>query len=202
MGRFVVLEGIDGAGTTTQASRLADRLRARGDTVIATAEPTDGPVGRLLRQVLRGEGGAADPAALPWLFAADRADHIARLVAPALSRGHWVVADRYLPSSLAYQSLDRGMDGVAALNDTFPLPDLTLLLRVSADAALARITSRGAPAERFERRDTLARVAAAYESAMAWVVARGGRVVTLDGEASADAVEAAVWAEIEALDAR
>lgn len=200
MGRFIVLEGVDGAGTTTQAGRLTDRLRASGASVVQTAEPTDGPVGSLVRRVLRNEHGAADPQALPWLFAADRADHIARLVCPALASGTWVVADRYLPSSLAYQSLDRSMEEIAVLNQQFPLPDLTLLLRVPAEVAMERITSRGAGRDRFESRETLERVARAYDAAMAWVAARGGRVVTLDGTQSPEAVEAEVWGQVCALE--
>ena len=75
-GRFFVLEGLDGAGTTTQAARLAAHLREHGREVIETHEPTDGPVGRLIRQALRGEEGAVDRQTLPWMFAADRADHL------------------------------------------------------------------------------------------------------------------------------
>jgi len=202
MGRFVVLEGIDGAGTTTQAARLTQALRERGDDVVQTAEPTDGPVGRLVRNVLRHEQGAADPKALPWLFAADRADHVARLVRPALAEGRWVVGDRYLPSSLAYQSLDRPMDDVIALNVTFPLPDLTVFLAVPAEVAMARITARGGAPERFEKQRTLQRVARSYEQAMDWVQARGGHVVRLDGTQDPDAVFAQVWGAVEALQAR
>ncbi len=181
MGRFVVIEGIDGAGTTTQAARVTEALRARGDGVVQTAEPTDGPIGRLLRRVLRQEQGAPDPASLPWLFAADRADHLANRVVPALAEGGWVVSDRYVPSSLAYQSLERPMEDVAVLNAAFPLPDVTVMLDVPVDVALARVLARGGVPDRFERRDTLERVASAYDQALAWVQARGGVVVRLDG---------------------
>src|SRR4051794_39709628 len=108
-GRFIVIEGLDGAGTTTQTERLATRLREEGHRVLTTREPSDGPVGMLLRQALTGRltlPGAHAPLAdetLALLFAADRTDHLASRVEPALGRGEVVLCDRYVLSSLAYQ---------------------------------------------------------------------------------------------------
>ncbi|MCB9665125.1 MAG: dTMP kinase [Alphaproteobacteria bacterium] len=193
MGSFVVLEGLDGAGTTTQAARLTERLEAAGHVVLRTAEPTGGPIGRLLRTTLQGGDGAADRASLPWLFAADRADHLARTVEPALAAGRWVVSDRYVPSSLAYQSLDRPLDLVDGLNRWFRLPDLTVFVHAPVEVCLARIAARGEAVELFEERETLTRIAAAYEVVLPLLEARGARVARVDGTRSVDEVAARIW---------
>lgn len=146
-GRFIVLEGIDGAGTTTQAALLADALRARlGVEVELTREPTDGPLGRVLREALSGRA-PLDPVALALAFAADRADHVHNPrtgIAAALAAGRWVVSDRYLLSSLAY---NRGgvvtRDWLTAINRHALAPDLTLFLAVDPALALERIAARG-----------------------------------------------------------
>ncbi len=115
MGRFIVLEGLDGAGTTTQAALLAEWLGARGE-VVQTREPTAGPIGRLIRSSLRAEPDSPAETSLPWLFAADRAEHLTRVIEPALARGAWVISDRYYHSSLAYQSLVQPLERLLALN--------------------------------------------------------------------------------------
>src|SRR6476619_2131029 len=112
-GRFVVLEGGDGSGKSTQAARLAEWLRTQGVTVIETFEPGAGAVGAVLRHV----PAPVTPVAEALLIAADRAQHVATEIEPALARGDWVVCDRYVPSSLVYQGGVRGigLDVVAAL---------------------------------------------------------------------------------------
>ncbi len=201
MGRFIVIEGLDGAGTTTQAERLCASLTARGVEVVRTAEPTTGPIGRMIRAVLRGEPDAPSKASLPWLFAADRADHLARLVEPGVARGAWVVSDRYLPSSLAYQSLDHPLEQIVALNATFRAPDLLIMVDIDVDTALDRITARGAAREIFEERAALAAIAARYAEVMPTLVARGWRVVHIDGALAIDDVAAQIGAAVDALDA-
>src|SRR6202044_560237 len=119
-GRFVVLEGIDGAGTTTQAARLTDRLRSLRVPVRATREPSDGPVGTLVRQVLTGrlvspDGKAPGWATMALLFAADRMDHVEAEIEPFVADGGVIVSDRYDASSLAYQSVMSGHDKNAAV---------------------------------------------------------------------------------------
>ncbi len=192
MGRFVVIEGIDGAGTTTQTQRLVARLRAAGESVLATNEPTDLPIGVQIRRVLRKEEGAPHPNTLPWLFAADRADHQVRRIQPALAAGSWVVSDRYLPSSLAYQSLQRPLEEVEALNASFPAPDVLVFVHVPVEVALERVAARGAARELFEERAWLEQVAERYDVVMDRLVARGWNVVRVDGTASMDAVAAAI----------
>src|SRR5215472_4321878 len=112
-GRFVVIEGIDGAGTTTQVGRLVDRLRKSEIDARGTREPSDGPVGTLIRQVLAGRvvvpgGRAPGWATMALLFAADRVDHVEAEIEPALAKGSVIVSDRYDASSLAYQSVTSG----------------------------------------------------------------------------------------------
>ncbi|HYY53573.1 MAG TPA: dTMP kinase, partial [Myxococcales bacterium] len=108
-GRFIALEGLDGSGTTTQAERIASVLRAQGRRVLLTREPSDGPIGTLIRLALTGRlglpqrSGPLTEEALALLFAADRVDHLAAVIEPALERGELVVCDRYVLSSLAYQ---------------------------------------------------------------------------------------------------
>src|SRR5438105_216358 len=102
-GKLIVLEGIDGAGTTTQAARLGLHLAAHQLPVHVTREPSDGPLGLEIRKILRGSHAPFDPSALALLFAADRMDHVARVVEPALARGVNVVSDRYQLSSYVYQ---------------------------------------------------------------------------------------------------
>lgn len=199
IGRFVVLEGLDGAGTTTQCERLGARLAATGRAHLLTREPTGGPLGRQIRSTLRAEAGAPDRAALPWLFAADRADHLAREIEPALAAGRVVVSDRYVPSSLAYQSVERPLDEIWALNASFRVPDLTLFLEIPSDVGLDRVTARGGVREIFEERERLAAVAERYRIVLDRLRARGDRVVVVDGTAPADAVEREVIAAVEAL---
>src|SRR5262245_50796325 len=134
---LIVLEGIDGAGTTTQAARVAETLRAAGRDVHLTREPSDGPVGKLLREMLAGghapAGQRIDPTTMALLFAADRADHLQREVLPALARGAIVVSDRWYHSSLAYQGEGEERAWIRTLNARARRPDLTVILDVPAE---------------------------------------------------------------------
>lgn len=171
-GRFIVLEGIDGSGTTTQASALARALVEAGNAVVCTHEPSAGPFGRKLRELLA--NGAEDPSrrwdSLALLFAADRLDHVAREIAPALAQNATVICDRYDLSSLAYQSAtsedpSAAIPWLRAINARAPRPDLTLVLDVEAEVAETRRARRGAPSEIFERRDLQRRLADVYRAA-------------------------------------
>jgi len=201
----VVLEGIDGAGTTTQARLLGDRLRAEGRTVHVTAEPSGGPVGALVRQVLTrriaGKDGAGfDPAALALLFAADRLDHHAVEIAPKLEDGVDVISDRFTLSSLAYQGLAVGdLPWVEALNARAPPADLVVFLRVRPDVALRRRRAASLDREIFEVSAFQRRVAESYERAIERLRSRGDRMVEVDGEAGVPAVARAVWAAVRRL---
>ncbi len=176
-GRFIVLEGIDGSGTTTQVKLLAEALTSQGYDVLQTCEPTDGPVGRLLRSVLAGEllEEAGQPLALDWtalslLFAADRMDHVRRTIEPALVEGRIVISDRYDLSSLVYQSEtsphpQEALAWLKSLNAQALRPDLTLVLELGAGVAEARRKARGGREELFERSELQQRLAARYRQA-------------------------------------
>jgi len=197
-GRFLVLEGLDGAGTTTQAAILARRLSAMGRRVHLTAEPSRGPVGGLVRRALKGAvagmgGRPLGQRTLALLFAADRLDHVAGEVAPRLAAGVDVVSDRYALSSLAYQSAATGDLGwVEALNREAPAPDLTIFLEVRPAVALRRRYAASAEREIYELPAFQRRVATAYRRALRRLRARGERVAVVDGEADVAAVAAAV----------
>lgn len=193
-GRFIVLEGLDGAGTTTLLGKLALALRSQGKRVVATREPSDGPVGTLVRHALTHrlrlpDGDRLSPETLALLFAADRVDHLAAEIEPALARGAWVLCDRYVLSSLAYQSAEVPMPWVAELNRRARLPDLTLFVQVPPRVAGSRRAARGGRPELYESDARQRRVERLYRQALARY-AKGQRVVYLDGTLAPDAVAA------------
>jgi len=154
-GLFVVFEGIDGSGTTTQVEQLTERLKAEGVSAHMTNEPSEGVIGRLTRQALRGEAigreGRQLPAeAIALLFAADRADHWHNEIEPRLKRGEHVICDRYLYSSVAYQSLENPEAWVRSLNSRYPRPDLLIYLKIDPELAAQRRAQRGLEADRYE----------------------------------------------------
>ena len=149
-GRFISLEGGEGAGKSTQLRALAEALRARGLEVVETREPGGSPGAEAIRKLLL-EGGDDrwTPEAEALLFAAARADHVARTIRPAVERGAWVLSDRFLDSSLAYQgdAAGVGIETVRALHDIGSLgflPDRTLLLELPAESVSARLAVRDA----------------------------------------------------------
>jgi dTMP kinase len=206
-GRLVVLEGLDGAGTTTQAARLAERLRRAGRRVHLTAEPSAGPVGALIRQILKGRigGGRGGKQAfsgwgLALLFAADRQDHFHTEIAPKLADGVDVVCDRFTMSSLAYQGVQLGdMDWVEAVNREAANPDLVVFLRVRPEVALRRRHAASVEREIFEVGEFQRKVARRYEDAIRRLRRAGDRIVELDGEAPVEAVAEAVWDAVQGL---
>jgi dTMP kinase len=198
---FVVLEGIDGSGTTTQLPRLVAHLQGRGRRAVATREPSAGPVGQLLRQILTGQhrnpgGDPVDGRAMALLFAADRRDHLKREIEPALAAGTDVVSDRYLLSSLAYQAEEAERDWVAGLARDVRRPDLTLLLEVPVAVAGARRRAAGRDVERYDADAVQERVAANYHRL---ATADPASVVALDGARSVDDVAGAVARAVDAV---
>lgn len=200
-GKLIVLEGTDGSGTTTQGDDLAEHLRRQGLEVVRTAQPSPLPTGQLIRQILRGELQGIDAAVVALLFAADRVDLGQRMLEPALQRGAWVVCDRHLASSLAFQVVDgaRAADQppldpawISAINRCAIAADLTLWLDLPVEVALQRIESRGKPLERFEVSETLRQVRARYAQVFAAPPAQLGQVAVIDGSATRDAVGRAI----------
>jgi dTMP kinase len=191
-GTFIVVEGVDGAGTTTHSRLLAKSLKSATREVILTCEPTNGPVGGLIRQILQRRLFVADatgPRGFAWstlalLFAADRLDHLQSVVVPALADGSVVVSDRYYLSSLAYQSATAPADPdvlpwIRSLNARAIHPDLTVVLDVPAEVAAERRRSRGGVEEVFENRPLQDRLVSMY--AHAETLVPGDRLVHVSG---------------------
>lgn len=179
---FVALEGLDGAGTTTQRALLASALAAAGRPGHSTWEPTDGRLGGEIRRVLRLEIGV-HPLTLALLFAADRNEHLHDPkdgILAHLERGDLVVTDRYLFSSLAYQSEQCGFDRVLSLNSGFPLPRHVVFLDTPVEVSQARLRARDAQ-ELFDAEEVQRRVRAHYERALSLFPDSGMLVHRLDG---------------------
>jgi dTMP kinase len=194
-GRFIVVEGGEGAGKSTQVERVTASLRARGHEVVVTYEPGDTKTGAELRTALLHADAALDPRAELLLMLADRAQHVAEVIRPALARGAIVVCDRYAPSTLAYQGIARGLgvDAVERLS-RWAAGELEADVVIVLDLPDAIAERRVAPhRDRFERAgaEFHARVRAAYRELAA---ARGWLLVGADG--SPDEVAARVLAAV------
>ena len=163
---FIVLEGIDGSGTTTQAANLAQELARRGLDVLQTAEPSTGSIGKEARERLSANRAQSFLAAetLALLFAADRLAHIGEVIQPALQAGKIVICDRYLLSSWAYQSLHCDLDWVKTLNAHAPWPDLTFFLDLDPEVAAQRVALRCGAREIFDALPLQMQLAASYRS--------------------------------------
>lgn len=168
-GRFIVIEGLDGAGTTTQTRLLAAALTARGRRVVTTGEPTRGPLGAVIRQVIE-KRFTLDPRALALAFAADRLDHYHNPVngiGPAIEAGCDVISDRYALSSLAYQGLTCDRQWLLTINGHAPAPDFMFFLHVPPAEAWRRVNARSAAEdELFHVPESLQRIAAMYDEAL------------------------------------
>lgn len=207
---FVVIEGIDGAGTTTQTRRLVEALRQKNIAAIETREPTDGPIGMLLRQMLKGRIVAASGSGAPgWqelslLFAADRIEHASAEIEPTRNAGTWVISDRYDYSSVAYQSASAGDTAVIPwlreINRHVPRPDLTLVVDVSPEVARARRLARSANKEIFDDDPFQAKLAAFYRDIDGYFP--NDHIVHINGDGSADQVFDALFAAVLALPVR
>lgn len=205
-GRFIALEGGEGAGKSTQARLLADALRASGRHVVVTREPGGTAGAEAIRALLLGtEGDGWLPRAEALLFAAARSDHVERLIRPALDAGQWVVCDRFLDSSRAYQGGGAGLSDADLLDlhrigSAGLLPDLTLLVTVSADVAAQRVARRdGDTADRIGGRPAQfhARVAAAFEQ---FAATEPDRFTRIDGNGTPEDTHRMIMAAVGKLD--
>lgn len=204
-GRFIALEGGEGAGKSTQARLLAETLAARGIACRITREPGGTPGAEAIRALLLGtEGDGWHPRAEALLFAAARSDHVERLIRPALEAGEWVICDRFVDSSRAYQGGAGGLSdaevlALHAIGSEGLLPDLTLLFEVSPNIARERLEARdGDTADRIGGRD------AAYHAAVAAAFVRFAetepdRFARIDADAPADMVAKRVLAALQPL---
>lgn len=159
--KFIVLEGIDGAGTSTQIKRL---VQTNPDKYIATAEHTSGPTGKFLRQMLAGDF-KVDERTNAYLFAADRCEHIFGKggVKELCESGKTVVSDRYFFSSLAYQSVSCGLELPQLLNSPFPLPEYLFFFDINPEISLARVNARNESKEIYENLEAQKKISALYE---------------------------------------
>ncbi len=197
-GRFITLEGGEGAGKSTQARLLADALVAFGLPVLRTREPGGAPGAEMLRGLLLGGTVEWSTPAETLLHFAARAEHVEKTIRPALAVGMWVVCDRFTDSTMAYQGYGQGADRamIATLTALVPLvPDVTLVLDVSEPVAMARQVRRGADADRYERLDASfhARVNAGFRE-----IARQApeRCILIAADAAEQAVHAAIMAAL------
>ena len=206
-GVFIVVEGVDGCGSTTHSRLLVKALKTAGRETLLTCEPTNGPIGGLIRQILQRRLFVADatgPRGFAWttmalLFAADRLDHLDSLVRPALEDGSVVVSDRYDLSSLAYQSAtapeaEDAIPWIRELNVRAVRPDVTVVINVPAEVAEERRRGRGGVEEMFEHRALQERLVTIYERAETLVP--GDRVVHVSGIGTQDEVGARVLAAV------
>lgn len=191
--RFYVFEGLDGAGTTTQAELLVSYLKSVGHRVDFDREPTDGPVGVHIRDILAGRANA-DHHSLALLFAADRRSHMFDEEHGVVARHKEqvrVVCDRFLPSSLAYQGVTCGIQQVLSFNGDLPVPRHLFFLDVPVSVCLSRLSTRS-EREIFEQEAFLIETLEAYEHALNHMATRGSSIHRIDGTQSVEEVHAEV----------
>ena len=195
-GTFISIEGVDGAGTTTQAQSVADELLRQngdltGDDILITAEPTDREIGRLIRTGLAGDIELSQQA-LALLFAADRVDHINKTVQPALNEGKVVISDRYYLSSYAYQQeADSPLSWLQTINKHALTPDLTVYLDVDIDECFNRMDRRDST-DIFEQREFLSEIQANYIDTIETLDRQGEAITAIDGNLSEETVTEAI----------
>ena len=197
---FIVFEGIDGAGTSTQIKKLVERgCSERGEGVfVATAEPTGGETGRFLRRMLGGEF-SVDEKTNAYLFAADRCEHIFGKggVQELCQAGKTVVSDRYFFSSMAYQSVSCGEELPHLLNSPFPLPEYLFYFVINPEVSLGRVTARGEKKEIYETIEKQKKIAAQYEKVISEYEKTAGetgmKIIRIDAEKDIESISEEIW---------
>jgi len=203
LNNFVVFEGLDGSGTTTQLNKLEDYCRNGNrlslPPIYITYEPTNGSIGKLIRSGLSKEI-VLRPETIAMLFAADRNEHIfeADGVAERCKRGELVVSDRYLLSSLVYQGITCGEELPARLNRDFPAPELLLFFDIDCETALKRMEGR-AKKEIYEYLDFQIQVRERYKALLPGLSAQGVKVGIIDASLPAEEVALEVWSAIKKM---
>jgi len=186
---FVVLEGLDGCGTTTQTALLVKKLGQAGIQAVSTNEPTDGSIGRFIRSVLQKKENV-DPFTLALLFSADRNEHVngKNGIIELAEAGKMVICDRYLFSSLAYQSLFMDFDTVAGLNRYYPLPEYLFYIDLSPEECQKRMAARGEAAELFERLELQRKIETNYKKSLALLSCSDMKTTVIDGRSSKEEI--------------
>jgi dTMP kinase len=198
---FVAFEGGEGVGKSTQIRLAAEWLRSVGREVLETREPGGTPLGAELRRLVLDPDGQVSPRAEALLYAADRAQHVEQVIAPALAAGAVVLTDRYVDSTLAYQGAGRGLDDARVVTEWATgglTPQLTVLLDLDPELGLARAGARGVRPDRLESAD-LAFHHAVRDGFRALAAAEPARYLVLDATGSPEAVAAAVRAGLSRL---
>jgi dTMP kinase len=204
-GRFITLEGGDGAGKSVQAKRLEERLAALGIAVVRTREPVGSPGAEALREaILSGFAAEFNAAGQALLFSAARVDHLDKTILPALARGAWVVSDRFADSTRAYQGAAGNLPqafiaSLERLTVGANLPDLTLILDLDPEVGLRRAAARRqgrGPADRFES-EGLPFHKTLRRAFLDIAAAEPSRCAIIDADGSEDNVAAAIWSAVE-----
>lgn len=198
-GLFVVFEGIDGSGSTTQGEHVSNLLRQKGRKVLFTHEPSGGPAGALIRLALAGRlvganfsfhdpaesdvdgGSSLDSRSLALLYAADRSDHTETQIRPSLQRGRSVVCDRYIMSSLVYQGLEFDLDWLLEINSGIITPDVTFFIDVPVRRAMIRMRRARWTKDLYEDQSQLERVRQKYLEVIESGIDEIGPVIQIDG---------------------
>lgn len=208
-GKFIAIEGIDGSGKTTQVERLKEILSKLHTNLFFTKNPTDGEIGKFIRQMLAGKIKFV-PVAYQYLFCADRATQHEEII-EHLKKGETVITDRYFWSSVAYGALDRGIDfsqekgslkkgnltlsafSILSAYNEFLVPDITFFLKISAESAIKRLTNSRHIKDIYDEKDKLEKIAAGYE----WLIKKFPEEFTVvDGEKSVEKVTEEIIAKI------
>lgn len=179
-GKFIVIEGLDGSGSSTQIFRVADFLKENGKKIHITKEPTNNLIGGLIRGQLSGDW-KSSPECLQLLFAADRAHHLEKEIIPLLKKGITVVSDRYFFSTVAFGSAEiKDRKWLININDRFIFPDLTILIKVSPEICVKRMRESRFKVELFEERKKLEKTWRGYEK----LAKEFDNIKIIDGEKS------------------
>jgi len=202
-GKFIVIEGLDGCGSTTQLHQLKAWFDGEGAVfgpAWATWEPTDGPIGNVIRLALKKRLQRFDEKTMALLFAADRTDHIYRSheggqeagIMDKLDKGIHVVSDRYVLSSLAYQARELGLDWVYTANAFALVPDITLFLELPAEVAAERLVKGRSHQDMYEELKEQQAIQRQYEAAIDYLSGKGHKILRIQGDASPEEVHQAI----------
>lgn len=191
-GKFIVVEGLDGSGASTQVAMLFEYLTSKGYKVLVTKEPTNNLIGGLIRGQLTHEW-KSNPECLQLLFAADRSHHIEKEIVPALEKGMIVISDRYMYSSLAFGSIDCDIEWLKSINAKFLKPDVSIVLNVPPEVSVERIAHSRAGFELFEDKTKLEKVRTAFDK----LAKENPFVIVIDGTLPVNKVSMAIVREVQ-----
>lgn len=191
-GWFIDIEGLDGSGASTQVALVTRELKKQGIKPYLTKEPTEGPIGQLVGQALRGEWNSLPPASLQLLFAADRGRHLNEEIIPRLKQGELVITDRYAWASVAFGSVNLSKEWLIELNRDFIFPDLTIFIDTAPETCLKRLKKERSGVELFDQEELLQDTWETYQ----WLVSKYWWVdiAVVDGEKSRQKVTAEIMA--------